>query len=191
MHLLPLGGNRCLGARALYYLFGLCKWSTVLPEVTARLHFPWLPSRAMRSLWPDAGCWGWRWCEPLCTEKGTEAPRSGDHKASVERHLGLQLWVPGLFIPLLSKLSGLLCCRGNSRTKAGGSSYLLALSVHHRLFHWLLCNPANPVSFFLIEVQLIYNVVLVSAVLRSDSVIHTHIYIIFHILFHYSLLKDI
>lgn len=58
-----------------------------------------------------------------------------DHKASVERRLGLPLWVPGLFIPLFSKLLGLLCCHGNSRTKAGGSSYLLALSLHHRPFH--------------------------------------------------------
>ena len=39
------------------------------------------------------------------------------------------------------------------------------------------------------EVQLIYNVVLISAVQRSDSVIH--IYIVFHILFHYGLSQDI
>ena len=32
-----------------------------------------------------------------------------------------------------------------------------------------------------IEVQLIYNVVLVSTVQQRDSVIHIHIYILFHI----------
>ena len=44
-----------------------------------------------------------------------------------------------------------------------------------------------PLSF--IEVQLIYNVVLISAVQQSDSVIC--IYILFHILFHYGLLQYI
>ena len=51
--------------------------------------------------------------------------------------------------------------------------------------------------FFLVELQMIYNAVLVSAVQYSDSVIHiyTHIhiyiYIVFHVLFHYDLLQDI
>ena len=44
---------------------------------------------------------------------------------------------------------------------------------------------------FFIEVYLIYNVVLVSGVQQSDSVIHTYIYILFPILFHYGLLQDI
>ena len=39
-----------------------------------------------------------------------------------------------------------------------------------------------------IEVQLTYNVVLISAVQQSDSVIH--VYILFHILFHYGLSQD-
>ena len=38
--------------------------------------------------------------------------------------------------------------------------------------------------FFKIEVQLIYNVVLISGVQQSDSVVHIYI------LFHYSLLQD-
>ena len=74
----------------------------------------------------------------------------------------------------------------------------------------LLCKP-----FFLIEVQLIYNIVLVSGAQQSDSVIYmyyiyelsyiinsvayifsyiyvyVHIYILFPILFHYRLLQDI
>ena len=47
-------------------------------------------------------------------------------------------------------------------------------------------------AFF--EVQLIYNVVLVSSVQQSDSVIHIYriyIYILFYILFHYRLLHVI
>ena len=43
--------------------------------------------------------------------------------------------------------------------------------------------------FFLIEVLLIYNVLLISAVRQSDSVIH--IYIVFYIIFHYGLSQDI
>ena len=43
--------------------------------------------------------------------------------------------------------------------------------------------------FFLIEVQLIYNVVLISAVQQSDSVKHMYVYI--YILFHYGLSQDI
>ena len=49
-------------------------------------------------------------------------------------------------------------------------------------------------QFFLIEVQLIYNVLSVSGVQQSDSVIHIYIYIYmysFSDLFHYRLLKDI
>ena len=45
------------------------------------------------------------------------------------------------------------------------------------------------ISFFLIEVYLIYNVVLISAVQQSDSVIYIYIYI--YILFHCGLLQDI
>ena len=37
--------------------------------------------------------------------------------------------------------------------------------------------------FILIRVELIYNAVLVSDIQQSDSVIHTHISILFHILF--------
>ena len=42
---------------------------------------------------------------------------------------------------------------------------------------------------FFIEVELIYNVVSISAVQQSDSVIR--IYILFKILFHYGLSQDI
>ena len=44
-------------------------------------------------------------------------------------------------------------------------------------------------TFFSIEVQLIYNVVLVSGVPQSDSVMH--IYIFFQVIFHYRSLQDI
>ena len=53
----------------------------------------------------------------------------------------------------------------------------------HRIFFF----KASP-KVFLIEVQLIYNVVLISAVQQSDSVIHLNH---FHILFHYSLSQDV
>ena len=52
-------------------------------------------------------------------------------------------------------------------------------------------------KFFLIKVELIYNVVLVSSVQQSDSVLYIYIYIYiyiylpFQILFHYRLLQDI
>ena len=45
--------------------------------------------------------------------------------------------------------------------------------------------------FFFIEVYLIYNVVLVSGVQQSDSVIHTYLSLLFQILFPYRLLQDI
>ena len=44
-----------------------------------------------------------------------------------------------------------------------------------------LFAKSHGIFFFLIEVELIYNVVLISAIQQSDSV--THIYILFHILF--------
>ena len=37
---------------------------------------------------------------------------------------------------------------------------------------------------------LIYNVVLVSSVQQSDSVVHIHTYFLFQIIFHYALLQD-
>ena len=46
------------------------------------------------------------------------------------------------------------------------------------------------VLFCFIEVQLIYNVVVFSAVWQSDSVIQIHMYLC-HTLFHYGLLPDI
>ena len=53
----------------------------------------------------------------------------------------------------------------------------------------LLSSPHSHLKpnsfFFLIEIQLIYNVVLITAVQQSDSVIH--IYILCYILFHYGL----
>jgi len=45
--------------------------------------------------------------------------------------------------------------------------------------------------FFLIEVQLVNNIVLVSGVQQSDLIIHMYVQIFFKILFHYRLLQDI
>ena len=44
---------------------------------------------------------------------------------------------------------------------------------------------------FFIQVELIYNIVYVSGVKHSDSVIHIHISILFQILFPYRLLHNI
>ena len=44
--------------------------------------------------------------------------------------------------------------------------------------------------FLLIEIQLIYNAVLVLGVQQSDSIIHTYVSILLQILFHYGLLQD-
>ena len=46
------------------------------------------------------------------------------------------------------------------------------------------------IFIFLIEVQLIYSIVLVSGVQQSDSVIHTYISILFQILFPHRLLQN-
>ena len=43
--------------------------------------------------------------------------------------------------------------------------------------------------FYFVEVQLIYNVVLITAVQQSDLVVHTYIFL--HILFHYGLSQDV
>ena len=56
------------------------------------------------------------------------------------------------------------------------------------LASWPCLRKATGFFFFLIEVELIYNVALISAIQQSDSV--THIYILFHILFHYGLSQD-
>ena len=53
------------------------------------------------------------------------------------------------------------------------------------------CPPTHTFCIFFIEVELIYNVVLVSGVQQSDSVIHTYISIFFQILFPYRLLQNI
>ena len=45
-------------------------------------------------------------------------------------------------------------------------------------------------QYFLVEVQLVYNVGLVSRVQQSGSVIHVRIAILFQVLFHYRLLED-
>ena len=41
------------------------------------------------------------------------------------------------------------------------------------------------------EVQLIHDVVVISAAQQGDSGTHTHTHILFHILFHYSLSQSI
>ena len=48
----------------------------------------------------------------------------------------------------------------------------------------------NPLDFHTFEMQFIYNVVLVSGVQKSDSVIYIYVCVIFffHILFYYGLL---
>ena len=63
------------------------------------------------------------------------------------------------------------------------------------IFSFLLFLSVNVYSFFIfkifIRVQLIYNVVLVSAVQQSESVIHIHISTLFQILFPYGSLQSI
>ena len=46
-------------------------------------------------------------------------------------------------------------------------------------------------SFFLIGIQLIYNVVLVSGIQKNDSIVHIHISILFQIIFSFRLLQSI
>ena len=62
----------------------------------------------------------------------------------------------------------------------------LYTSVHSNIIFFLKDN-------FFIEVQLIYNILLVSGGQQSESVlyIYIYIYILFQILFHYKLLHDI
>ena len=62
------------------------------------------------------------------------------------------------------------------------SSILSYLSCVLKAFNFILFFK------FFIGVQLIYNVVLVSGIQHSDSAIHTHIFILFQILFPPSLL---
>ena len=57
---------------------------------------------------------------------------------------------------------------------------ILAFSICHYIF-----------KIYFIEVELIYNVVLISSVQQSDSVIHIYVCICFYILLHYGLLQDI
>ena len=56
-------------------------------------------------------------------------------------------------------------------------------------------NLSEVVFFFIlksfIEVQLIYNVVIISAIQQNDSVIHVNTSILFHILFPHRLSKNI
>ena len=79
-----------------------------------------------------------------------------------------------------------------------GCMYIRRMSIwcHHvitlpfKIFLWLSQDAPGfrslSLSFFFIGVELIYNVMLVSGVQQSDSVIHT--YILFQILFPYRLL---
>ena len=85
------------------------------------------------------------------------------------------------------------------------SPSLLHLPDLHSTFHETsgLCHPPSVtpcpdhyffcrLKIFLIEIQLIYNVLLVSDIQQSDSVIHAYIYIFFrYVLFHHRLLQDI
>ena len=59
-------------------------------------------------------------------------------------------------------------------------------------------SPGPPGTLFLIEVQLIYNIVLVSGVQQSDSVIHTYIciylysfFLFFSVIVYYKILNTI
>ena len=66
------------------------------------------------------------------------------------------------------------------------NSIPLAVTPHFPLAPALATTSLLSFSnFSVIGVQLIYNVVLVSVVWRSDSVIHTYIFILFQILFSY------
>ena len=66
--------------------------------------------------------------------------------------------------------------------KLQGQCYTLFTSLTTLFFFFI----------YFIELQSIYNVVLIYIVQQSGSVIHTHtyIYILFHILFHYGLSQD-
>ena len=57
----------------------------------------------------------------------------------------------------------------------------------HSLFFFNVQNRGIINPFFKIVVQLMYNVVLISTVQQSDSIIH----ILLHIFFHYGLSQDI
>ena len=61
--------------------------------------------------------------------------------------------------------------------------------IHSAPKHCSIQAGISVFFFFLTEIQLIYNAVLISGVQQSGSIIH--IYILFQILFPYRLLKDI
>ena len=56
---------------------------------------------------------------------------------------------------------------------------------------YVLYHVLNILSLFCIEVQLITNVVFISGVQQSDSIIHIHVCILFQILFPFRLLQSI
>ena len=57
-------------------------------------------------------------------------------------------------------------------------------------YYYFILSNVKIFFFSLIEVSLIYNVVLVSGVQQSDSVVYTYISIFVHILFPYWLLQS-
>ena len=67
---------------------------------------------------------------------------------------------------------------------AGGSA-----EKNAKPFPQLPCDSAL-FFFSLIEVELIYNVVLISAVQQSNSVVYVSVCIYIYILFHYGLSRD-
>ena len=77
-----------------------------------------------------------------------------------------------------------------SRPETSKSSPTLDPSCFSLMFCPLSFHFSFFLSLFLSEVQLIYNVVLISGVQQRELVIHTYTYF-FHILFHYGLLQDI
>ena len=81
---------------------------------------------------------------------------------------------------LILTLCILVCC---------GKSQIYFIVLH--LVSSIL-NIRSLLFFFIfyIGVHLIYNVVLVSGVQQSDSVIHLHIFILFQIIFPYRLLQS-
>lgn len=70
-------------------------------------------------------------------------------------------------------------------TDSVGLMWGLRICIPDRFQVRLLLLLGGPLYLF-IDIQLINNVVLISAASQSDSVIHIHI--LFHILFHYALI---
>ena len=90
-----------------------------------------------------------------------------------------------------------LCYMGLVALRHVGSSWIrdqtrVSCSDRQILHHWAAREaPLHFLSYFLIEMQLIYNIVLVSGTQQRNSIISMYIFISFKNFFHYSLLQYI